>query len=103
MRQRSAANVPGPGSGATGARRPARMSVVPLVAVSAGYFVTILDATILAVALPSIGAEFGARVAGLQWVVDAYTVALAGLLLPGGSLADRYGSRNAFMVALAGF
>jgi DHA2 family methylenomycin A resistance protein-like MFS transporter len=76
---------------------------VPLLAVSAGYFMVILDATVVTVALPRLGRDLGTTVGGLQWVVDAYTVAFAGLLLLGGSLGDRIGSRTVFLGALATF
>jgi MFS transporter, DHA2 family, methylenomycin A resistance protein len=76
---------------------------MPLLAVSLGYFMVILDATIVTVALPALGRDLGASVGGLQWVVDAYTASLAGLLLLGGSLGDRLGSRAVFQAALAGF
>jgi MFS transporter, DHA2 family, methylenomycin A resistance protein len=76
---------------------------MPLIAVSLGYFMVILDATIVTVALPSLGRDLGSSVAGLQWVVDAYTASLAGLLLLGGSLGDRLGSRAVFQTALAAF
>jgi MFS transporter, DHA2 family, methylenomycin A resistance protein len=76
---------------------------VPLVAVSCGYFLVILDATIVNAALPALGRDLGATVAGLQWVVNAYTVAFAGLLLVGGTLGDRLGSRRLFLAALAAF
>jgi DHA2 family methylenomycin A resistance protein-like MFS transporter len=79
------------------------MRALPLVAVSLGYFMVILDATVVTVALPALGREFGLGVAGLQWVVDAYTVVFAGLLLLGGSLGDRFGSRRVFLAALCCF
>jgi MFS transporter, DHA2 family, methylenomycin A resistance protein len=79
------------------------MRVLPLLAVSLGYFMVILDATIVAVALPALGRDLGSGVAGLQWVVDSYTVVLAGLLLLGGSLSDRVGSRRVFLAALVAF
>jgi DHA2 family methylenomycin A resistance protein-like MFS transporter len=79
------------------------LRALPLVAVSLGYFMVILDATIVTVALPALGRGLGSGVAGLQWVVDAYTAPLAGLLLLGGSLGDRFGGRTVFRAALAGF
>lgn len=55
------------------------------------------------VALPSIGRELGATSTQLQWVVDAYTVVLASLLMLGGSVADRVGRRRVFRIGLAAF
>ena len=51
----------------------------------------LLDASAVNVALPSIGAEFGASLSGLQWTVTGYTLALAALVLLGGALGDRHG------------
>jgi DHA2 family methylenomycin A resistance protein-like MFS transporter len=79
------------------------MRMLPLLAVSLGYFMVILDATIVTVALPALGRDLQAGVAGLQWVVDAYAVVFAGLLLLGGTLSDRFGSRGVFPLALAAF
>jgi MFS transporter, DHA2 family, methylenomycin A resistance protein len=76
---------------------------LPLLAICLGYFMVIVDATIVNVALPALGRDLGGGVASLQWVVDAYTVVFAGLLLPGGSLGDRLGSRRVFSVGLAVF
>jgi MFS transporter, DHA2 family, methylenomycin A resistance protein len=79
------------------------MRMLPLLAVSLGYFMVILDATIVTVALPALGRDLQADVAGLQGVVDAYAVVFAGLLLLGGTLSDRFGSRGVFPFALAAF
>jgi EmrB/QacA subfamily drug resistance transporter len=62
-----------------------------------------LDATVVGIALPSIGRDFHADVNSLQWVVDAYTLALAGLLLLGGTLGDSYGRRRMFMAGTVWF
>jgi EmrB/QacA subfamily drug resistance transporter len=62
-----------------------------------------LDATIVNVALPRIGRQFGASLAGLQWTVNAYTLTLAGLILLGGSLGDRFGRRKVFMIGVIWF
>ncbi len=62
-----------------------------------------LDVTIVNVALPSIGHDLGASVSGLQWVVDAYTLVLASLLMLSGSTADRLGRRRTFVVGLSVF
>jgi EmrB/QacA subfamily drug resistance transporter len=66
-------------------------------------FIVGLDSTIVNVALPSIGRELRASVAGLQWTVDAYTLVLASLLMLSGATADRVGRRRTFQVGLAVF
>jgi EmrB/QacA subfamily drug resistance transporter len=62
-----------------------------------------LDATAVNVALPSIGRELGASLAGLQWTVNSYTLTLASLILLGGSLGDRYGRRRVFLIGVGWF
>ncbi len=62
-----------------------------------------LDATVVGIALPAIGRDFHASVASIQWVVDAYTLTLAGLLLLGGTLGDSYGRRKVFGIGVAWF
>jgi EmrB/QacA subfamily drug resistance transporter len=62
-----------------------------------------LDATVVGIALPTIGREFSVGFGALQWVVNGYTLALAGFLLLGGALGDRYGRRAVFMVGVAWF
>jgi len=62
-----------------------------------------LDSTIINVALPSIGRELHTHVAGLQWVVDAYTLVLASLLMLAGSTGDRLGRRRVFQTGLVVF
>jgi len=64
----------------------------------AGFFVA-TDITITNVALPSIGTELGASTSALQWVMDAYNIALAGLLLLGGALGERFGASGSSSVA----
>ena len=66
-------------------------------------FIVGLDTTIVNVALPSIGRDLHASVAGLQWIVDAYTLVLASLLMLSGATADRVGRRRTFQVGLAVF
>ena len=74
-----------------------------LVATSLAGFTATLDNTVVAVALRDIQADLGAGVAELQGVVTAYTVALAALLLTGGTLADVAGRRRVFLLGLAVF
>ncbi|HEX3875229.1 MAG TPA: MFS transporter [Solirubrobacteraceae bacterium] len=62
-----------------------------------------LDNTIVNVALPSIGRDLHAKVSGLQWIVDAYTLLLASLLMLSGSMADRIGRRKVFAIGLCLF
>ncbi len=74
-----------------------------LVAVSLGYLMVILDTTIVNVALPTLRADLGASVSGLQWVIDGYLLTFAALLLSGGALADRLGARKVFQAGLGLF
>jgi EmrB/QacA subfamily drug resistance transporter len=74
-----------------------------LLATVLGTSLAFLDATIVNLALPRIGDEFDASLAGLQWVVTGYTVSLAGLILLGGALGDRYGRRRVFLVGVVWF
>lgn len=71
-----------------------------LTVMCAGMFLVLLDVTIVNVALPAIGRGLRTDVAELQWVVDGYAVAIAGLLLAAGTLGDRIGHRR---VLIAGF
>jgi EmrB/QacA subfamily drug resistance transporter len=66
-------------------------------------FIVGIDATIVNIALPSIGHDLHARVSGLQWTVDAYTVVIASFLMLSGSTADRIGRRRTFQAGLALF
>jgi len=62
-----------------------------------------LDATVVNVALPTIGRDLHAGLAGLQWILDGYLLTLAALILVGGSLGDRYGRRRVFLVGVVWF
>ena len=74
-----------------------------LFAASLGFFVVILDVTIVNVALPSIGDDLGADLSDLQWVVDAYVVTFAALLLSSGALGDRIGVARCYSVGMVAF
>ncbi|HEX6444443.1 MAG TPA: MFS transporter, partial [Streptosporangiales bacterium] len=68
-----------------------------------GSSVAMLDSTVVNVALPALARDLSASIAGLQWTVNAYTLTLAGLILLGGALGDRYGRRRVFVVGVAWF
>src|ERR1700742_4949602 len=74
-----------------------------LVAVCTGVFMLLLDVTIVNVALPQIETAFGASLSDLQWVIDAYALTLAALLLTAGSIADLAGRRRVFAVGIVVF
>src|SRR3954463_14651270 len=67
------------------------------------FFMTIVDLTIVNVALPTIGRDLHFSESGLQWVVTAYGLTFGGLLLLGGRAADLLGRRRIFMIGLAVF
>jgi len=83
--------------------RPPLARVLTLAAMSLGYGVVQLDVTIVNTALASIGAALGGGVAELQWVVSAYTIAFAALILTAGALGDRVGAKRVFMAGFAIF
>ena len=68
-----------------------------------GSGMAMLDGTVVGLALPVIGRDFDATVTTLQWVVNAYTLTLAGFLLLGGTLGDRFGRRLLFVLGTIGF
>lgn len=74
-----------------------------LAATVLGSAVTAIDSTVVGIALPAIGRNFAMPVSSLQWVVTAYLVSLAGLLLVGGALGDRYGRRRVFVIGVVWF
>ncbi len=75
-------------------------TILPLTALSLGFFMVIIDVTIVNVALPSIASSLQGGIAWLQWVVDGYTLTFACLLLSAGNLADRLGAKSAFLYGL---
>ncbi|MEU4690337.1 MFS transporter [Actinoplanes sp. NPDC023714] len=66
-------------------------------------FLVGMDTTVVNIALPSIGSDLGLATSGLQWVVDAYTLVLASLLITSGALADKLGRRRVFRIGLVLF
>nr|WP_265737342.1 MFS transporter [Actinacidiphila yanglinensis] len=69
----------------------------------AGYFMVILDVTVINVAVPVIGRRLSASLTGIQWITDGYTLVFAGFLLTGGALGDRLGNRRVFCAGVAVF
>jgi MFS transporter, DHA2 family, methylenomycin A resistance protein len=84
-----------PSVGAMGDTRVERRGLA-LLATSLGYAVVQLDVSVVNVAIKPIGAEFAAPVSGLQWVVNAYTLVFAALILTAGALGDRVGAKRVF-------
>jgi EmrB/QacA subfamily drug resistance transporter len=74
-----------------------------LMAVAFGLFMIMLDNTVVNVALPSIGRDLHISLSELEWIVTAYALVFAGLLITGGKLADMFGRRKIFVIGLAIF
>ena len=84
--------------------RPANLAYAAIIAAtSLGFVVVQLDVSIVNVALTRMGAALSIGIDGLQWVVDAYTLSFASLLLAGGALGDRIGARRVFVGGMALF
>ncbi|MGZ6869281.1 MAG: MFS transporter, partial [Frankiaceae bacterium] len=82
------------------ATRPGRWV---LVATVLGSAIAAIDATVVGIALPAIGEDFHTSLTSLQWVVTAYMLTLAGLLLVAGAAGDRYGRRRVFIIGVIWF
>src|ERR1700729_3962793 len=78
-------------------------AMLVLICVSAPSFMLQLDANIVAVSLPSISESLQANFAGIEWVVTAYTLSFASLMLPAGALADRFGRKRILITGLSLF
>ena len=74
-----------------------------LLGIALGYFMVLLDMTVLSVAEPDLSHSLGGSVAGLQWTVTGYTVAFGALLLSAGAAADRFGADRLFRGGVAVF
>ena len=74
-----------------------------LLAAVLGSGIALLDATVVNIALPTLGRELDADLADLQWTVNAYVLSLAALILLGGSLGDRFGRRRVFVIGTVWF
>src|SRR3979409_1866485 len=82
----------------TGTRRWWALGVLCL-----SFFITVIDNSVLNVALPTLVRSLHASTAELQWIVDAYTLVFAGLLLTAGSLGDRFGRARALRLGMVVF
>lgn len=90
-------------TGGDGEGRPALHPRLTLLAVSLAVFMLLLDMTIVSAALANIQASLDAELSGLQWVVDAYALPMAGLLLTAATLGDRLGRRRLYLTGMTVF
>ncbi|MFF9013787.1 MFS transporter [Streptomyces sp. NPDC014870] len=93
-----AATAPSPS-----ARRPTPRAWLVVLAACAGQFLVVLDVSVVNVALPSMRADLGLSAIGLQWVLNAYSIAFAGFMLLGGRAADLFGRKRMFLLGLGLF
>lgn len=89
------------GEGADSLGHPRRWATLAVMCLA--VFVTVLDGTIVNVALPTLAVDLGATTRQLQWIVDAYLLVFTGLLLAGGGLGDQFGRKRALIVGLVVF
>ena len=97
----------GSGTGGRQVAAPVTLGTAPgrwvLLATVTGSGMAFLDGTVVNVALPTIGKELGADMAGLQWILNGYMLTLASLILLSGSLGDRYGRLKVFQIGVVWF
>ena len=84
-------------------RTTPRGAWLALAVVSTGLFLAVVSTTVVSVALPTIGRELQASPAGLEWIVDAYVVVYASLLVAGGVAGDRRGRKGVFLLGVTVF
>ncbi|MEY2581253.1 MAG: hypothetical protein QOE09_1102 [Ilumatobacteraceae bacterium] len=87
----------------TRARGSSRSPWLILAVLCASVFIIVVDGTIVNVALPTFVRELGATTRQLQWIVDAYVLVFAGLLMAAGSFGDRFGRKGTLMIGMAAF
>ncbi|MFB7186049.1 DHA2 family efflux MFS transporter permease subunit [Streptomyces sp. NPDC056230] len=83
--------------------RPRTRTWAAVLAACTGQFLVVLDVSVVNVALPSMRSDLGMSAAGLQWVLNAYSIAFAGFMLLGGRAADIYGRKRMFLIGLGLF
>lgn len=74
-----------------------------LLTASTGCAMTVLDTNVVGVVLPTIARQLGASFSDIEWVIGAYVLCFAALLLPAGAMADRFGRKRVFLLGIAGF
>src|ERR1700722_2420314 len=90
-----------PSGAASSQSKDRRWIVLPVLCLS--VFLVVVDNTIVNVALPTLNRTLGASITSLQWIVDAYSLAFAGLLLAGGGIGDRFGRKGTMQIGLVFF
>src|SRR5919205_3975815 len=96
--QHQKSNSPTITTAATKAVSSSRLSMI-LALITLAQFMVVVDSTIVQVALPSVGRDFDVSVNGLQWLVTAYGLTLAGFLMLSGRLGDIYGHKKLFIIS----
>ncbi|MEU6504945.1 MFS transporter [Streptomyces sp. NPDC046942] len=110
MTSQTTIDASGPGDGATAASLEAPPAAglrghpwLTLITVAVGVMMVALDGTIVAIANPAIAKDLGASFADVQWITNAYFLALAVSLITAGKLGDRFGHRQTFLIGVTGF
>src|SRR3954451_15986736 len=80
-----------------------RRKLLVLLTMCLSLFLAVLNNTVINVALPTLSRDLGVGVSGLQWILDAYVLSFASLMLTGGVLGDRFGRKRTFVIGLALF
>jgi MFS transporter, DHA2 family, methylenomycin A resistance protein len=83
--------------------RPSVREWIAVFATGSAFFMTVLDTSVVNLALPAVARDLQLSLVGLQWVVDGYTMVFASFLLGAGALGDRYGAKRLFLAGLALF
>ena len=100
MKTRQSPGIPTNGDETRSVERSRTVEVPALVAICIGYFMVILDATIVNVVAPVLQTQLGTTRTAVQWVIDGYLLMFASLLLTAGALGDHLGNKQVFLVGL---
>ncbi|MFI7004669.1 MFS transporter [Nocardia sp. NPDC050175] len=99
----STATITPPGAARAGSDGPRRGAGLVLFMVCSAIFMLMLDATVVSATLADIRTDFNTSIDGLQWVIDAYAIPLAGVLLTFATVGDRYGRKRMFVIGMVVF